>query len=155
MALTKMTTGKLIIATTLVAALALPFAATAKGEGRHGPRISFEQLDADGNGEVTQAEMAARGQARFNEADTDGDGFLSKEEAVASMGQRAAERADQMFERRDANEDGKLSIDELRPDEDRAAKRFERVDTDENGSISKAEFEEAGSHRRGKRRGDK
>jgi Ca2+-binding EF-hand superfamily protein len=155
MELTKQATARIIVASALVATLALPFAASAKGEHRHGLRVSFEQLDADGDGEVTQAEMAARGQARFDAADTDGDGFLSKEEIVSQMGARAAKRADKILEHRDANSDGKLSLDEISPDEDRIAKRFARADADESGGISEAEFEAASKHRRGNRHGDK
>ncbi|MCY4178755.1 MAG: calcium-binding protein [Litoreibacter sp.] len=139
----------LLIAAGVVVALA-PVASFAKGEGRGGPRASFEQLDTDGNGEVTQAEMAAQAATRFAAADTDGDGLLTKEEISAKAGERAAKRLDRMFERRDANADGALSLEEMQPDAERVASRFEKIDADGSGGISKTEFEEMKS-RFGKR----
>ncbi|MEM7471918.1 MAG: calcium-binding protein [Pseudomonadota bacterium] len=145
----------ILLAAGVVVALA-PVASFAKGEGRGGSRATFEQLDQDGNGEVTQAEMAARATARFEEADTDGDGLLSKEEISVDAGERAAKRLDRMFERRDANADGKLSIEEMSPDADRVAARFEKIDADGSGGISKAEFDEMKGRfgKRGKKRGE-
>ncbi len=146
-----MNAAKALLLAAGVAVAIVPTAGFAKGD-RHGPRVDFETLDADGNGEVTQAEMAAMGAARFNEADTDGDGFLTKDEISAKAGERRAKRLDRMFEKRDANNDGKLSAEELAPPADRIAKRFEKVDTDGNGSISKAEFDAAKEHRKGRRK---
>lgn len=128
-----------------------PIASFAKGESRGpGPRVEFETLDTDQNGEITVEEMVAHTAVRFSEVDTDGDGFLSLEEVSAKAEGRRAKRAERMFERRDANADGKLSVEEMSPQEDRIAKRFERADSDGNGSLSKAEFEEAGKKGRGR-----
>ena len=140
----------------LVAGLAVvltPMSALALGEGRGaGNRPSFETLDADGNGEVTKAEMQAAADARFASADTDGDGFLSVEELTAQASERMGARIEKMIERRDANDDGKLSRDELRPNEERMEKRFARIDADGNGAISKEEFEAMKDKRRAHRR---
>lgn len=147
-----LTAAKAILLAAGVAVAIVPTASFAKGEGRgNGPRITFEALDADGNGEVTQAEMAAVGAARFSDADTDGDGFLTKEEISTKVDERRAKRMDRMFEKRDANNDGKLSAEELAPSADRIAKRFEKVDTDGNGSISQAEFDAAKDSRKDRR----
>lgn len=150
---TTMTAAKALLLAAGVAVVIAPTAGFAKGEGRgHGPRMNFEQLDADKSGEVTQAEMAAAGAARFKDADTDGDGFLSKDEITAKAGERRAKRLDRMFEHRDADKDGKLSAEEMAPPADRIAKRFAKLDTDESGGISKAEFEAAKEHRKGRRK---
>ncbi len=146
-------TVKIGLTAAALAVVAVPLAAIAKGEGRHGPRASFEQLDADGNGALTRAEMAAFARIRFDAVDADGNGLVSAEEIAAHAGKRAGKRAERMLERRDANSDGSLSFDELRPDEDRIAKRFERVDTDEDGAISKAEFDAAHDARKARRGG--
>jgi Spy/CpxP family protein refolding chaperone len=63
-----------VAATAVTAGVAL---ADGHGKGKHGARHSFEDLDLDGNGEVTMEEMIQHREARFKAADTDGDGFLS------------------------------------------------------------------------------
>lgn len=125
-------------------------AALAKGMGHNGPQMSFEEIDADGNGEITKAELEAMKQARFTKADTDGDGRLSLEEMQAQAQRHAAERAARMLERFDKNGDGGLSAEEL-PKPRHAGRMFERMDGDGSGSLSKQEFEEARMHH-GKRR---
>ena len=146
---TTVTKSLLLVAGICVALV--PATSFAKGEGRgHGPRVSFEALDTDQSGEITAAELAAHAATRFADRDTDGDGFLTKEELSADAEGRRAKRVERMFERRDANADGKLSIDEITPDADRIAKRFERADTDQSGGISKEEFENASKKRGGR-----
>ncbi|KKL61137.1 hypothetical protein LCGC14_2198300, partial [marine sediment metagenome] len=49
-------------------------AAFAQQSGGQNP---FQQLDADGNGEITQAEFQAHAEARFAKVDADGDGFVT------------------------------------------------------------------------------
>ena len=44
---------------------------------------SFEELDADKDGQITKEELAARHAARFTQADADKDGKLSAEELIA------------------------------------------------------------------------
>ena len=134
--------------------------------GQHGPKMpSFEKLDTNGDGVITQAEIDAIGVAKFAESDTNGDGFLDADELKAQMQERGemrrdglrghgdgehngpkagegntelrqsqmAERLDlavkHMIERADENGDGKLSIEEARPQ--RSGKLFEHLDADE------------------------
>ncbi|TLP67904.1 calcium-binding protein [Parasedimentitalea maritima] len=112
------------------------------GPGRQGMNMTFEKLDADGNGEITQAEVDGLKAARFAAADANGDGALSLEELQAQGMKKAEQRAAGMLERHDANGDGVLSQDEL-PKPRRSGHMFERMDADGNGTISKQEFEEA------------
>ena len=75
-------------------------------------------------------------------ADADGNGIVSKTEAVAA--------ADARFAKMDANGDGKISV------EDRSAmtkKHFTDMDTDKNGSISETEFNAAHAERMAMRDG--
>ena len=119
------------------------------GPGRQGMNMSFEEIDADGNGEITQAEIDGLKAARFAAADTNGDGALSLEELQAQGLKKAQERAARMMEKHDANGDGVLGQDEL-PKPRRSGHMLERIDADGSGSISKEEFEEARNHMRGK-----
>ncbi|MBE1296505.1 MAG: calcium-binding protein [Rhodobacteraceae bacterium] len=130
------------------AGLAGASAALAK-PGMHGPRASFEELDADGNGQVTKAEIEAHRAARFAATDTDGDGKLSAAEIEAEGVKRAAERAVRMIERHDSDGDGALGPDEL-PKSRQRGDMFARMDSDGNGAISKEEFQEARANMRGK-----
>lgn len=122
----------------------------------------FSKLDADGNGEVSLTELQARGAERFAKVDADGDGFVTAAELEAMGEERAKKRAARMMERMDADEDGKLSMDEMKHPRRDPAKMFERLDTDNSGGISKAEFKEArammkerrGGKGHGKRHGD-
>ncbi len=104
--------------------------------------VSFQELDANGDGQITRDEMTAHRNARFTTADTDGDGQLSVEEMQAAAQKRSDERITKMFEEHDANADGFLSQDEL-PKPRRADKMFDRIDADDSGSISEQEFADA------------
>lgn len=123
-----------------ISSAALALTTLAAFANTRGP--DFSTLDTDGNGEVTIEEMQASAQTRFDAADTDGDGFLSQTELEAHSNENAAERAERMISRMDADDDGKLSPEEMmhRRNPERF---FKRMDKDDNGTISKEEFEEA------------
>jgi Ca2+-binding EF-hand superfamily protein len=132
--------------TILVGGLSMAQAETHMGKMGKGMGMqhSFEDLDADSDGKITQEEMTAHMQARFDGADTDGDGALSKDELITRMTEHQAERmaayADHMIERHDANSDGKLSPDEMQARH--KGNMFEKIDADGDGAISKEEFSE-------------
>jgi len=145
------------IATLTVVVIALGAAAPAMANSHKvkGERPTFEQLDTNGDGSLSKAEMTAQIDARFAKVDTNGDGALTAQELVArapeDKKERATKRADRMIKRNDANNDGKLTRDEMpRRNIDRM---FKKVDADNNGAISKAEFDAVKEKRKGKRHG--
>ena len=115
-------------------------------EGPRGPQISFAELDADGNGQVTPEEARAHAAARFAEADADGNGVLSAEEMTARIGEqaraeaagRAQPRLERMIQWRDTDGDGALSLEEMGQGE--ASQMFQRLDRDGDGAVSQEEF---------------
>ncbi|MBI1493117.1 EF-hand domain-containing protein [Halocynthiibacter styelae] len=144
-------------------AIALGLMITAVGPvaaGPHGDRepVAFSDIDANGDGEITEAEFtahrAAKRTERFETTDTNNDGLLSEDEIKEAGGRRAGRRASRMIDRFDANDDGMLSMDELPEhgqghrggDDDDRESFMERFDEDNNGSISEAEFEAAKEH---------
>ncbi len=142
-----MKNGPLMTSLTLAILAGAATQGVAAGDGammpHHGPRHSFEELDANGDGMLTRAEMAVHMQARFAQADADGDGKLSREELSARMESEQKKRRtwmlDRMIQQHDANGDGALSPEEMRSG--RAAKMFAELDADGDGAVSQTEFE--------------
>lgn len=138
-------------AVTLAAMVAASFSTIAHAQT--GPRggapmpFDFATLDANGDGQVTQDEIAAQRTARIAAMDTDGDGNLSEAELTAAHEAREAERkaarTKQMMARMDANKDGVVSLAEMTPDADHGVKMFKRIDANGDGAISKAEADAA------------
>ncbi|MFT6526479.1 MAG: Ca2+-binding EF-hand superfamily protein [Celeribacter sp.] len=155
-----MTRTSLISAVALIAVLGSATASFAYGDKGMGPRggmmPDFATLDADGDGQVTQAELDAQKAARFAEIDADGDGSVTAEELAAYKDAKdmtvRTERFEMMISRMDVDGDGALSADEMSG----AVKKtpLERLDTDGDGSISEEEFAAAASAR-GDRGGDR
>ncbi len=124
-----------------IAAVAIGLTTVAAMARDRGP--DFSALDTDGNGEISLSELQAHGEVRFGETDTDGDGFLSVAELEAAAQERIKDRSARMLERMDANDDGKLSLEEMRDTRRNPARFFDRMDADNSGGITQAEFDEA------------
>jgi len=113
-----------------------------RGKGKRG-----KQLDKDGNGSLSAAEVeGTRLAEHFAEIDADGDGELSKQEMKAAHEARQVER----FASQDANGDGSLSESEV--EGSRLARHFSRIDTNDDGQLTQEELR--AGHRRGKRSGE-
>ncbi|MES1950143.1 calcium-binding EF-hand domain-containing protein [Salinisphaera sp. S4-8] len=138
--------------------------ASAHASPMHEPDQLFNALDADGNGQLSQPEVAnmpqAMGKLRFQKADSNDDGQIDKDEFMA----QSRQRAERLFKRMDANGDGHLDASEARPpkhaghegdhakpgkDADRAKQRdkrgemFKKMDRNGDGSVSREEFDQA------------
>lgn len=115
-----------------------------RGEGMRGPRVTFEEFDANADGKVTAEEIQAHFKARFDAADTNGDGKLSAEEMATRASKERADRMQQrmgrMIEKRDTDGDGLLSAEEMQPMQGRGDMFFSRMDADKDGAISAEEF---------------
>jgi len=106
-----------LIAGVLAVSLGAGIASVAvANQGGHN-RPSFEMLDADKDGKLTQAELDAHKAQEFAKADVNADGMLSSEEmlarAKAQQGERMANRVNMMIERMDTDKDGMLSASEM------------------------------------------
>ena len=140
----------LLIATVGATALLAPMA---EARGKGGERPTFEMLDADGDGQVTQADLDTLRNERFAEFDANGDGSVTEEEFMARASNQAGERAAEMLARLDADGDGVLSrgVIEQGRGGDRAGRMIERLDTDGDGAVSAEEFAAAQERRAGMR----
>jgi Ca2+-binding EF-hand superfamily protein len=151
----------LALMTAAAIAIALPASAREGGPRGGSPEarteMFLERFDTNGDGQVTEAEIAEARAARFSDADANGDGLLSAEE-MAAMAEteretRRARGIERMIERHDANGDGLLSAEEL-AEAGPGTRIFERLDANEDGVITEEELAEArpfgrGGHRSG------
>lgn len=132
------------------AAITLPVMAPARGApgigDGPGRMLTFDQFDADKDGKVTEAEVAAFRTNMVANADADKDGLLSVAELTAHevrmIEAMAAEHAARRIAEQDANGDGKLSAEEMLAAPLPTA-IFDKMDADGDGAVTKAEFDEA------------
>lgn len=134
-----------LVAASVLAGVAAPaFAAGNDGSGRHGPRAErlLETFDADGNGAISQAEIAAHRAATFESVDADGNGALSQEE-FGMLKQIREARREQARAAAAENGDASRQMGQgkgMGRKGDRRGPSFADLDADKNGSVSLAEF---------------
>lgn len=121
----------------------------------------FERLDTNKDGTVTDDEVGEEGKRIFRRllrsADKNEDGKLTKDEFQAGLatdvkpttaaptGDAPRMRVDpaQMFQRLDANGDGKIALDEVPAERKEMVERMlPRLDADKDGKLSPAEFKQ-------------
>ena len=144
----KSTLTKLVIAGGLSLAVAAPLA-LASHHGRHAER--FEQTDVNGDGAISLDEVRARDLERFAEIDVNTDGFLTQDEMIAfKEAQRRARlerRVARRFENLDSDGDGLISAAEHAA---REHPMFERADANEDGLLTMEEIRAAAPKRHGR-----
>jgi Ca2+-binding EF-hand superfamily protein len=124
----------------------------------------FDQLDANGDGKLTSDEIPAGKQNLFGRllstSDVSGDGSLDREEFASGLESKRTERGlkesplpagpgggqdpEKLFQRLDANRDGKVMADEV-PEEGRGMfeKLLARADKDSDGALTQQEITDA------------
>ena len=144
---------KTLLLTTALAALALPAVADAQ-ERRYGPDTNgdkivtlaehdaavaknFARMDANGDGQLTEAEMQAAKENRQERR------AARMEERRAKMEERLAEATPEQRERFEAMRERRAEMQDLRQEHraERHAEMWATTDTDGNGAISLAEFQ--------------
>jgi Ca2+-binding EF-hand superfamily protein len=115
---------KFIIAIVLILALTGPASGADK---------TFEALDKDKDGRISQQEYLDATAKTFDKLDKDGSGHLDEEELKALP---EVDRKDWLAEM-DKNEDGKIHRNEFQAE---ALKRFSTADADENRYIDSREW---------------
>lgn len=140
---------KLVILSGVLAAGLATGAALAEDQSPSGPHgaAMWDELDANGDGQVTLGEMTEHQRAMFAEADADGNGAISKAEMKTHFEKRHGEMGARMLG--DANGDGVVTRAEY---DSRSAEHFDEIDANHDGALSDEEIAAAhkGRHHRGR-----
>jgi Ca2+-binding EF-hand superfamily protein len=129
-------------------------AAAADGPAAGGKRAAFRQqfaqaefaqLDANGDGVLTQAEYTAAAKARFAALDTQRSGKLTAQQIAAAPATQMRELkfAERVVKRLDTNGDGVVSLDEYLAG---AKARFSRLDRTGDGYLDASDGGHRGAH---------
>ncbi len=98
--------------------------------GRRGAKRFMERFDLNEDGVVDQAEVDKAADARFAEADTDGNGSISLDEVKAQFAERSKDKRVRAFQRLDRDGDGNVTLEEFNKVTDRIFARLDRNDDD-------------------------
>lgn len=124
-----------------------------RAEAQAKAETMFARMDVNKDGKLDQADRAAKMAARFDEADTDHNGSLSRMEFDAMhaahhgqgegggklgkhSGMRGQKHGGMMMRMADANQDGAVTSQEFTA---AALRHFDKMDTDHNGIVTPAE----------------
>lgn len=143
--------SSLAVAGSAFAGVALAGGDCDKAAGHPGGRgaARFEQVDTNKDGKISLAELTASRESWLTEIDTNKDGVATQAEIDAKMASHRQERTRKMFERDDANKDGRLTREETRM----PAAWFERADANKDGALTLAELNDASKNPRGEKHG--
>jgi Ca2+-binding EF-hand superfamily protein len=114
------------------------------GGGHGGGMRFFEQFDANQDGRITQAEIDEVRRSRLTEFDQNGDGSLTLEEYQALWLDAMRERMVDQFQAHDDDGDGMVTAEEFGERYDRMVSR---LDTDDDGEVTLDEMRRRGDRR--------
>lgn len=128
--------GAALLGLLLAAGLATPALAQQRNERELGENHSqmLEEFDSDSDGAVSTTEFTTRTQERFAALDANGDAQVTTAELVAYFeGEQLPLQALRRFNNADADGDGTVTQSEF---ETAAAELFARLDQDTDGSVT-------------------
>ncbi len=122
--------------------------AVAAPEGREGRAPGMERLkqaDTNGDGLISREEAKAlpRLAARFDEIDTNHDNQISPDELRAFHEKRRDAMSAAHWKKIDTNGDGRVSLEEAKANAPRLAEHFKEIDTNGDGFITPDELKAA------------
>ena len=134
----------------LLAAGGIGLTAAAAPAAAHRGLHKFNRADTDKDGKITRAEFDAARNARFAGIDANGDGTLEISELRAWVRAWPSRFRDARFKALDGDSDGKVGVEEY------VAQRkamFARIDANNDGTVDKAEFNAAFEKFRSRKQG--
>jgi Ca2+-binding EF-hand superfamily protein len=111
----------------------------AEGRAEHGPGARFSQMDTNKDNKLNLAELTASREGWLTQVDANKDGVASQAEIEQSFTKARQERVAKMFERQDANKDGRVTREESHM----PSAWFERADANKDGALTVAELTSA------------
>jgi len=132
------------------AAEALSQSAPAQAPGKPAALSSrVKQADTNGDGMISREEAKALPQLEkhFDEVDANHDGQVTAEEIRAYQHKARSQQAAARFKKADTNGDGKISRDEAKAGAPGLAKHFDEIDTNKDGFLTPDEIAAARSRR--------
>jgi Ca2+-binding EF-hand superfamily protein len=110
--------------------------------GTMDPVALFEDADTNHDGVVSREEYAAARAAKFDQLDRNHDGFLTDADfpRMGKLGGDRVEKLHDMLQKMDADHDGKVSRDEFK---NGGTAIFDLVDANRDGVVDKAELQHA------------
>lgn len=124
--------------------------AQAQGDLARPPMRMFAQADTNGDGQITRDEMLASAKERFDKADTNHDGVVEGTELNAMPSRGPGRGGAGRMQRLDANGDGRISADEHNQ---AVLARFTAMDSNNDGVVTQAEANAKRGHAPGQGRG--